>query len=292
MDADYNAISLVNDPTPNVILKPFSGSQNGSFERCGNGARQQMRFQPNFSRLRFVRNVNVDGVAHPAYEITATGPLFVFRMEDNAVMNGRHYFPLDMGRTSEVSAPASPVGTMYWAIQYAVISRGGYMTSVPRVSLGAVTTSLVNHSLPGLRQNLVLEIGVRSAPCTIRNVDIVLDDLPLGSLISGSSSGEKPLGLRMNCPMDGTRAYLTVTDSVMVGNTGDRLANTADSTARGVAIQLLHRGSPVVMMQNVDIGMMTRGDHVLPITARYLRTTSSVMPGTVKAQAVITATYL
>lgn len=288
---DATASSVANDPAEGLVLKHFSGSSSGRYS-CYNGSRQSVQFTPSFPSLRFVRNVSVDGVSYPAYEVSSTSPLIILRMRAYAVANGEETFPIRADQATQVTARTSPVGTIYFAIQYALVSRGTFMTSLPRTPLGSVTTRMMDHTAAPLVHQLTLTIGMRGAACAIKNANVVLADAPLGALNAvGAAWGEKSAGMRIECPLAGTRVFLSVTDGVLANNSSDSLMPTPESTAGGVALQVLLNGVPVTMQQWGDVGTLSLGNQLLPISIRYLRTGQSMKPGTVNGRAIVTASY-
>lgn len=165
------------------------------------------------------------------------------------------------------------------------------MNSVSMRSIGEGSTRLVN-SDRALRHPLRLGIAVSSISCTVSDPSVVLASAlarEFGGI--GSTAAEKPLSMRMQCPSAGLREWLTVTDSLVAGNTSDRLTPGADSTARGVGLPLLHGGAPLRMGQQIRLVGSAAGDQGIPFSARYIRTDAARRPVSIKGQATITATY-
>lgn len=281
-----------NDPAMDTVLRNFRINANAGQFQCASSGTLRVLFTPSFPSLRFVRNVSVDGVSYPAYEFSATSPLIVLQMLVGSLGHRRQPFPIRADQPTQVSAWTSPFDDLTVTFDYAVVSRGSYMTDALKTNLGTVTTRLVDHSTAPLVHNVSLGVMMRGTACAISDASVVLADASLGALDRvGASWGEKSAGMRIDCPAAGTRVYLSVTDGVEAGNTSDRLTSTPGSTATGVALQVLLNGSPVPMKQLSDLGRMSQGSQVLPLGARYLRTGQSVQPGTVNGRAVVTATY-
>lgn len=282
---------------PDTLLTAWLGLVAGAeFTGCARLRQANMRFTPSMSGLTFVRNVVINGESYPAYGWHATSPLIALRhyasslgpSARSTVVNSTSAVEYKVISGGAASGNSNGIGSNLQAI---FIARGGYMTGITNQSVQG-TSQLTDFAAGTLHSNLTFSISFQATPCVLRDADVVLDDVR-SSLFSGAGSpaGEKPVGLRMNCPMAGTRVSLTITDSVLPGNSGDDLEPTADSTARGVRVQVVHAGAPVRMTQSIDLGPSVQGDQIIPLTARYVRTSAALRAGTIKGQAVITATY-
>lgn len=93
---------------------------------------------------------------------------------------------------------------------------------------------------------------------------------------------------------------LTLTDQIQPANRSDRLTLTGDSTATGVALQLLHGNA--VLSYGADsnapdnpnqwqAGSTGNGTFQITLTARYLQTEPTVHPGTANGLATFTLSY-
>jgi type 1 fimbria pilin len=62
-------------------------------------------------------------------------------------------------------------------------------------------------------------------------------------------------------------------------------------TAKGVGVQLLYNGSPLVMNGRLLLKQSAGGQETLPLTARYYQTLTTVESGSANASATLTITY-
>ncbi|MEZ0600691.1 fimbrial protein [Paraburkholderia sp. IW21] len=114
----------------------------------------------------------------------------------------------------------------------------------------------------------------------------------------GATAGSQAFALSLQCS-PGAKVFITLTDSINPTNLSNTLQLTADSTAKGVGIQLLNAGSPVMFGADSAatgnknqwlIGDSVAGPMQVPLTARYI-STGTVSAGTVKALATFTMSY-
>lgn len=62
-------------------------------------------------------------------------------------------------------------------------------------------------------------------------------------------------------------------------------------TAKGVGVQLLYNGKPLVLNSKIRLKSSATGHETFPLTARYYQTLASVTPGTANASATLNLTY-
>jgi type 1 fimbria pilin len=115
----------------------------------------------------------------------------------------------------------------------------------------------------------------------------------------GAVAAPQPFQLSFACAA-GAKVSITLTDSVNPSNRSNTLTLTADSTARGIGLQVLNStGSPVYFGPDSAapgntnqwlIGNSPAGALLVPMQARYIRT-GAVSPGSVKALATFTMSY-
>lgn len=269
---------------------PWQGSA-FPFRNCT--GRQPIIVDVALTGLTYVRDVQMNGLTFPAYGFDATSPLVIF-MHNSGHAAGTHSIPLQLGHNldpNRANSPTVPEVYRSQVIAYA-FSRGGVMTPVPYTLLGNVTTTLQN--FPALSRTIPVSIGINVLPptCALSNASLLLDDLSADALRAvGDGAGEKRLDVSMRCPGAGITVSLTLTDASDPGSTGSELAPTSDSTAQGVQIQLLRNAVPVQLGQTWVHGLSVGGTEALTLGARYRRTAMSVVPGEIKGEAVLTATY-
>lgn len=182
------------------------------------------------------------------------------------------------GSTNLTTAPV--VGVTY---RTSDAGGGSYWTQTPLYS-GSATGTFVG------------------ATCSVSqpSVAVTLPNVSTGALSSrvGSTAGSQPFSLSFNCSA-GAKVLITLSDNVNPANRTDTLQSTADSTAKGVGVQVLKGGSPVLFgadsaaVGNANqwlIGDSPNGVLQVPLTARYI-STGSVTAGTVKALATFTMSY-
>lgn len=144
--------------------------------------------------------------------------------------------------------------------------------------------------------------NITQATCSVTqgNVAVQLPGVGTGALSSsvGDIAGSQAFALSFSCAA-GAKVLITLTDSVNPANRGNTLQLTADSTARGVGVQVLNGGVPVsfgpdsATVGNTNqwlIGASPDGPLQVPLTARYI-STGTVAAGTIKALATFTMSY-
>ncbi|MCO4880598.1 fimbrial protein [Paraburkholderia caribensis] len=141
------------------------------------------------------------------------------------------------------------------------------------------------------------------ATCSVNqsNVGVTLPTADTHNFATGIGSVAWPqsFALSLSCSA-GAKVLITLTDSVNPANRSTTLQLTADSTAKGIGIQLLNSDSTLVAFgadsaapgnpNQWTIGASPNGTLQIPMTARYVRT-GTVSPGTVKALATFTMSY-
>lgn len=138
------------------------------------------------------------------------------------------------------------------------------------------------------------------ATCSVQPTPPVsLPNIGTGALASvGTTAGARAFSLSLSCT-SGAKVYITLTDSVNQANRSNTLQLTADSTAKGVGVQVLNGSSPVsfgadsAVVGNTNqwlIGSSPNGTLQVPLTARYI-STGTVSAGSVKALATFTMAY-
>lgn len=112
---------------------------------------------------------------------------------------------------------------------------------------------------------------------------------------AGSTPGQTPFNVQLNCPSAAVGANLAITlatNSPVAGTPGV-IANTAGSGfARNVGVQVLDRnGNPTPFGTPLSAGAVTAGNFNIQLSARYYQTGAPVTAGQVKATATYTITY-
>lgn len=112
---------------------------------------------------------------------------------------------------------------------------------------------------------------------------------------TGSTPGQTPFNVHLNCPSTATGADLAITLATanpVAGSTGV-IANTAGGGyAQNVGVQVLDgNGNPVPFDSAISAGPVTAGNFNVQLNARYYQTGATVTAGQVKATATYTLTY-
>ncbi len=164
---------------------------------------------------------------------------------------------------------------------------------------GPSRTPLFDVTLPGNASY------IRVPACTVTTPS---PNVPLGTIRAnaltgiGSTTGETPFPITLNCPSAGSRVSITLTDNANPANTSTTLSLESGSTASGVALQVLNAntGTPVAFGPDSSApgntnqwlaGTSSGGPMTIPLTVRYLQTAKAVKAGTVNAVATFTMSY-
>lgn len=299
-DSYSETITVSNNVTPDVLLGSWRGNiySAPTFTGCKRLDTFQVRFTPGMSGLTFVRNVTVDGVRYPAFGWSTTSPLVIFRHYQAASANpiANSYTPLDVrsattftGRSGGTSIVDN--NTMQVALQFALLSRGGPMTSVSRASYAGNTQLTTYPGAGTITHSVTFNVSVPTLACTLSDASLTLGDVRAADLpANGRTSGDRTLAVTMNCPAAGTPVKLTLTDAIGSTGVAGQLAPTSGSTASGVRIRLLRSGTPVAFATQWDHGTSSAGNQSINFTAQYIRT-GALTAGSIGGRATLTADY-
>ncbi len=144
---------------------------------------------------------------------------------------------------------------------------------------------------------------VTAATCSVNQkmVGVTLDPVEIGDLSSrvGLTAAPKSFNLSLTCPA-GIKAFVTLTDNTNIANRTTTLGLTADSSAKGVGIQILNSsdipvafGPDSAVAGNTNqflLGTSTGGATQYPFKAQYI-STGSIRAGSVSAIATFTLSY-
>lgn len=141
---------------------------------------------------------------------------------------------------------------------------------------------------------------INSLACTINTpqMTFAIGDVPASAFNGGvgttpaGAQNTQNLGLNcsaganINVSLSGIQYPDSANTSVMAltgqGNTG---------TAKGVGVQLLYNGAPLVMNSRLLLKQSAGGQETLPLTARYYQTLTNVESGSANASATLNLTY-
>ena len=268
------------------------GSRADDAFNCTLGTEELMVQMP-ASGLTYVRDIVYEARTYPAYQTSPRSPLLIFN-HTIGDLAGDNYerTPLRAGEVTQSRFVPKTAGLLASVVNVYAFFRGGAMESMPSTSLG--TLEVWSQSDPGnrVRHTVSVQLTVPVLTCTLSAADHTLDDVSANALASaGDTAKESAFGVSMNCPSANVDVALSVADANAAGGTDGVLALAAGSTAGGVQIQLLQAGAPVQFGNTWNHGFSLKGVQAIPFTARYLRMPSALVPGTVKGEAVLTATY-
>lgn len=288
-DVDFDHVFQVDyTATPDVLLGSHSAAYSLA-QGCDSGNDGSTIFwdvMPALSGLQYVRDIgglpahSIVGLpGSPLVTIEAVFPLRTYRLRAGQLTQGGEWY-WDVG-------PAAGL-----ELRIKLYSPGGIMNSVPATTLGTVTTDITSRPSPvQLRQNVRLGVYLRGATCSLADTTLGLDDLPANALpATGATAGEKAFAVSMDCTSNSTPVKLTLVDANDASNRTDVLSPATGSTAGGVGLQLLRGGNAIPLGLQWDHGFGNAGRNQIDFQARYVRT-GDVMPGDIKAEAVLTADY-
>ena len=176
------------------------------------------------------------------------------------------------------------------------------------VSSGPLTTGVIGVvTLQGsdgvFRDGLTVQLTggtINALACSVQSSQLTfpIGDIPasvFGTVIGTTPSGAQntqnlglscSAGTNINISLSGIQNPDSANTSVMAltgqGSTG---------TAKGVGVQLLYNGSPLVMNSRLLLKQSSGGQETLPLTARYYQTLTTVEPGSANASATLNLTY-
>ena len=197
---------------------------------------------------------------------------------------------------------------------------GGAGINVQFVKTGPVTPGplTVNPSGPGVAgrfasffagNGVVFNVKMGGATsvvvptCTVTTPtrDVPVDPIAPKALTGiGSTAGNASVSLGLNCSGSGTQIFITLTDNADPTNTSNQLSLKSGSTASGVKLQVLSKGTPVKFGPDSSkkgntnqwkVAASAAGPIDIPLTVRYIQSAATVQPGSVNAVATFTMSY-
>ncbi|MCJ1876955.1 fimbrial protein [Klebsiella sp. HSTU-Sny5] len=204
--------------------------------------------------------------------------------------------------------PATDVPTAGDAVQTWSYLTWGSSYIVTLKKTGNIVSGPIDHktivmSLDGLGTVLQLDITggmVTQLACSINTPNL---NFPIGDVLAsafGSSIGFTPSvaqntqNLGLNCD-SGAKINISlegIQNPDVSNGTVLALTNQGNSdVAKGVGVQILYNGTPLTLNANIPVKTSSGGIEMLPITARYYQTKTSVTTGKANASATINLTY-
>lgn len=239
--------------------------------------------------LAYVRDVQLGGARYPAYATSSTSPLLVFRhwMSSGTLTN------LSVLRIGQINRNGGHAGGRTSSfLQVAVVSRGGWMHDIPETLLGVATSRPEGYSVPPRRHLVGVAVRFRHPTCRLYDQVLALPDLSANLLPTpGSVAGERPLRIRMECPVSGLPLRLRFQDANAPGSGQDRLAPARGTTAQGVRLQVVRDGRSLRSGEDWLHGATVAGEQHISLDARYHREAQALVPGDIRAEALLVAEY-
>ncbi|MFM0730240.1 hypothetical protein PQQ52_07035 [Paraburkholderia sediminicola] len=161
-----------------------------------------------------------------------------------------------------------------------------------------VATEDGTSTLPAANLAVTATMASQSCSVTTSSVAVKLPPAYVGKLNSGST-GATPFNLGVTCPK-GAKVNVTLTDASDISNRSTTLSLAPDSTATGVALQILNGSTPIAYGPDSAAagntnqwlaGTAAGGSMNIPLTAQYVRAAGPLAGGTVKGLATFTMSY-
>jgi type 1 fimbria pilin len=200
--------------------------------------------------------------------------------------------------------PANVSVTAALVVTGTIAAGASSLSSAPQITIGYATSD----GGAGYWNQSPLYTGsatgtLTHATCSVGQTDLAVllptADTRAFSAGVGTVAAPQPFSLSFACTT-GAKVSMTLTDNVNPANRSSTLQLTAESTAKGIGIQVLNSaGTPVsfgpdsATPGNTNqwlIGDSPNGPLQVPLTARYI-STGAVSAGTVKALATFTMSY-
>jgi type 1 fimbria pilin len=194
-------------------------------------------------------------------------------------------------------------------VKTGAMSAGSYRLPTSWMTLKINNTAIgVLANIATTSNSVPLPLEVKQSPtCGLSSSSIraSLGAVPILNFAGvGSTSSAVPFNIALRCsggdPGVLSNIYVTLTDQTSPGNVSNRLSLTSGSTASGVGVQILN-GSTVLKYGpdssqpgNTNqwfAGQAGNTSFNIPLTARYVKTLSTVTPGTANAIATFTMSY-
>jgi type 1 fimbria pilin len=143
-------------------------------------------------------------------------------------------------------------------------------------------------------------ITVSSCTVNTKALSVTLAQANTASLASvGATAGAQTVTLNLTCPA-GVNVNVTLTDASNPSNTTTTLGLAPGSTATGVGLQISNGDTPLAYgpdsptagnLNQWSAGTATGGAFNIPLKVSYVRTSTSMNPGTVNGVATFTMSY-
>lgn len=141
---------------------------------------------------------------------------------------------------------------------------------------------------------------INALACSITTPQLTFPIGDISASVFGTAIGTTPTGaqntqnLGLTCP-PGTNISVSLggiqnpdsSNTSVMALTGQGMTG----TAKGVGVQLLYNGTPLVLNSRLLLKQSSGGEETMPLTARYYQTLTSVESGAANASATLNLTY-
>lgn len=252
------------------------------------------------------RTFNSGGVNMPVYNTSVPGVGFAMMAKDpNYPFKAVSQNQVELyGRTNNKPQFWGLDGRVFF-VATGAISPG----TIASQQIASFIVSDADISSPGFHSVVLSAVSISLPAKPTCRVTTTALTMPLGQVpirsfgAIGSTVGSVSQNISLSCTGGGggTRdVFITVTDQTQPSNRSSTLTLSSESTAKGVAVQMLRNGtlisygadSATVGNQNQwSVGSMGNGTVTVPLSARYVRTEQGISPGIANARATFTMAY-
>jgi type 1 fimbria pilin len=303
-------------PANNLVVgtTPATWTNSGrddSFFSCFDTSRFVMRASSGIIQTWFVSKINPlngvtvtkNGVIYPVFPTGVAGIGYILGVADpNKTLS-------PLGSTAQqlfsTKSDAITLGVKY-EFNYVItgpLTSG--TTNIPSQTIGEVQLR-DDQTIAGTSpvQLSAATLTVTASTCTVNNSSNITVALPWATTFAltktGNTSIPTSFNIQLTCP-SGINTYMVFTDKSNMGNTSSQLSLAADSTAKGVAVQIIKADGSLVSFgpdsanpnttNQFLVSTNVSGSQLIPFQARLVRTADPIAAGSVIAAATFTFSY-
>jgi type 1 fimbria pilin len=262
---------------------------------CGNGVPSISTFAMSGAGTSGTYATNIPGIGLRVYIWSNTG--------------GYYNMPASPALTPvswNFTVSGGAMGTGYLQTRVDLVSTGPIDLSGSNALSYQVGSWLVVKASDGSSQitgsSLSVTAVVTALSCSVTTPDVAVT-LPKAFVTNlpaiGATTGATVFALNVNCPR-GVNVNVTFTDASNVSNRSTILGLAPGSSASGVGLQILGGSTPIAFgpdsarAGNINqwfAGVAAGGQMQIPLTAQYVRTPGTLIPGSVKGTITFTMSY-
>lgn len=284
-DRSTESSEVHNSPVADRVIKSWRLTRTAGFGGCWTNVGHEVVFTPAATGLTYVRDVQYIGRSFPAYQWGPSTPLVLLRLEA-----GTEWEPVRLDAPTSVRTNTLN-GDIPVALRYMLVARGGPMAITTPLVVAGSTRHRYAAALGQVQHRSDASLSLRQMTCSLADTNLVMDDIALSALPAvGSTSASRTITVNMTCPLDGPDVEFSLNDAGDASNRGSVLTPAPNTTAAGVAVQMLRGGAPVQFGQTWRITPTATTTRV-SFGARYHRTAVKAEPGVVEGIATLVATY-